>query len=398
MSQLIESNGASQVPTYYDYLKPSLKRAYSLLDPSTDNPDDFYVVDLMGMRDFMNNTECMDRAITTHGITQEIPPIRCYRLHDNVRNPVFGITLYETRNKISANNESIRYVSITTCTPSDSLFSGLVCKKGDLFRLKRYFNRQNKNGLIKYPPILKDGLLESIISNSIDFLSRRKQFEHYNVKLSRGLVLQGKPGNGKTMACKWLRALCGKGSYSTTSIAPASIEKSYRENTLNSLVNSADIVFFDDIDVSFFSRSNKNGAFGDAKVACALLAALDGVEGRSGTVRIFTTNERLMDIDPAFLRPGRIDKIYTFENPTPALREKLIKETWHEEIQQAFDISTLVDATEGLSFAEVEEIKTLIVHHKIKHDNWDLNEALDEFTGRIEKIGQKKSFGFAQED
>src|ERR671932_449330 len=90
------------------------------------------------------------------------------------------------------------------------------------------------------------------------------------------------------------------------------------------------------------------------------LSAMDGITVNEGVVFVFTTNCSLGLIDRAFKRPGRLDLVLHFKMPDAALRRRLM-ERWHADIRRGLDLDRAVATTEGYSFAEVEELKNLLV-------------------------------------
>lgn len=239
----------------------------------------------------------------------------------------------------------------------------------------------NKKQLIDRPPLLPAGFLEEILKNSIEFLTNYEKFSVYGTRPARGLVLRGDPGNGKTMTCKWIQVLAKKHNLSVETYTTADIEAYYKDDMLPHLMTGANIIFFDDIDISFLSRRKGNDS--NSKMACALLSAMDGIgDNKKGVARIFTTNEKVTDIDPAFLRPGRIDKVLTFYPPDSNIRRQVISSYWHKDIVEGINVDHLVASSEGFSFAELEEVKMLIVQGFIFDGNWDLSKALKDFKYR----------------
>src|SRR5690606_2237731 len=98
-------------------------------------------------------------------------------------------------------------------------------------------------------------------------------------------------------------------------------------------------------------------------VSCDLLSAMDnGCANDEISLRIFTTNESTDGFHPAFMRPGRIDRVFYFDNPTVEHRERLIN-TWHHELRSMIDAGTLAKKTDGLSYAEVDSIKNILCRH-----------------------------------
>jgi hypothetical protein len=75
---------------------------------------------------------------------------------------------------------------------------------------------------------------------------------------------------------------------------------------------------------------------------------------------VFTTNCPVDVIDPAFKRPGRIDLVLQLNPPTADLRRRLL-DRWHPEIRAGIDLDRAVAATDGWTFAEIDELKNLLI-------------------------------------
>ena len=131
------------------------------------------------------------------------------------------------------------------------------------------------------------------------------------------------------------------------------------------------VILFDDFDLGVRNREE----YGPTSHHSTFLGELDGVDAHNGVVYLFTTNARLSDLDPAFLRPGRIDQVVQFPRPDAALRRRAILEHWHADIRQALDVEFMVAATDGLSFAELTEIEKLLVLHFLDSGKWDWERA-----------------------
>jgi hypothetical protein len=229
------------------------------------------------------------------------------------------------------------------------------------------------------PPVLADGLLEEVVKNTVGFLKKAKRIEEYGVKIKRGILLMGDPGNGKTMLCRYIQKLCSQNGIDWGVITSADIDTAYGEKSLNDLFRQYTVSFFDDIDIQYMDRTKGNG-----KMACSLLTAMDGMLDSGHLVRIFTTNEEVKDLDKAFTRPGRIDKLITLKKPTESLRRKLIT-TWPEEIRNNISVEDCIQKSHDFSFAELEAIRTFLVTNKILgDDSWNLDLAFREFHCRRE--------------
>lgn len=307
-----------------------------------------------------------------------------------------GTVIYETRFM----EKPIRWAFFATFTPAMQATFASVAVRGTIFRLGRYFRRMTARDIDVKPPILPEGMLTTLQDNTLGFLKHEASLKEYGVKMRRGLLLTGPPGNGKTMACAWIRKLCKANNVSNGVVTGGEIDSVFKSgDSLDELFSQDTVTFFDDIDVGFLNRAK-----GDGKIACAVLAAMDGVVPRNHTIKIFTTNEDLNDIDPAFLRPGRIDVCVEFPKPTRELREQFIRERWHPEILAYLEgpkLLKLLHKTEDFSFAEVDAIRTLLVTNKLMGSKtWDLDGALLEFHAGREtfKVRKKRSVGFVDYD
>src|SRR5262249_44145320 len=108
------------------------------------------------------------------------------------------------------------------------------------------------------------------------------------------------------------------------------------------------------------------------------LSAMDGITINEGVVFVFTTNCSLDLIDRAFKRPGRLDVVLHFRPPDADLRRRLIG-GWHADVRSAINGEQAVASTDGHSFAEIEELKNLLVMHYMESGRWDWARALRQF-------------------
>jgi hypothetical protein len=346
-------------------LQDALPRAATLLNTST---DDLKVCNEWLMSRIHMKTIYSDRPVATYGTSKDLPFIINRRLHGH-GDPGVGFILYECYK-----NPHLKYLAYHVRTSQDYIHSYIITKKSDFFKIALNCRRLSKLLGTEKPPILREGLLEQIIKSSIYFLLNSKLVEKYDVRIKRGILLDGPPGNGKTMTCRYIQKLCTEKNLRWGVVTASDIDKAYCENTLDELFSRYAVTFFDDIDISYLSRKGGSG-----KIACSILSAMDGMNESNHTVRFFTTNEAIKDMDPAFVRPGRIDHRFIFNKPEANLRKELIL-SWSDEIVTNIDLIKIVDKTEGNSFAELEAIKSNLVTNFLFGDQtWNLDKALEEF-------------------
>jgi hypothetical protein len=245
-----------------------------------------------------------------------------------------------------------------------------------LYRIAQRRRRDSEPPTV--PPVLPTEQLDLLWKNTIGYLEgpNLSQIKAYGGRAKRGVLLTGSPGNGKTMACRWIWEACRQRRWDYRLVTPDNYRQARAHDSIEELfsVDRRGIVFFDDMDLALRDRETVH----ESEDQAVFLSALDGISSHEGVVFVFTTNCSLELIDRAFKRPGRIDLVLHFKAPDRKLRRQLM-ERWHEDIRAAVDLSAAVESTEGYSFAEVEELKNLLVMHFMDTGAWDWAWALRQF-------------------
>jgi chaperone BCS1 len=167
--------------------------------------------------------------------------------------------------------------------------------------------------------ILKPGEKEHLLQDLEKFRSSRDRYRRLGVPYHRGYLLYGPPGTGKTSLVSALGAKCGMSIYvvNLTDFADRTLKKAINDVPENS------IVLFEDIDCMRAGHRREQTetrelqavpADGREKKAepqigvtlSGLLNVLDGFFAPENVVFVMTTNH-MEQLDPALLRPGRID-------------------------------------------------------------------------------------------
>ncbi|GAA8847437.1 proteasome ATPase [Helicobacter pylori] len=161
-------------------------------------------------------------------------------------------------------------------------------------------------------------------------------YERHQLKAPKGVLLYGPPGNGKTMIAKAVAASLARkvaqrtGQDSATAYflnikGPELLNKYVGETERHIRLifhrareKSSDgtpvVVFFDEMDSLFRTRGSGVSSDVETTIVPQLLAEIDGVEGLDNVIVIGATNREDM-IDPAILRPGRLDVKIKIERP-----------------------------------------------------------------------------------
>jgi cell division protease FtsH len=194
----------------------------------------------------------------------------------------------------------------------------------------------------------------------VDFLKRPARFTKMGAKLPKGVILYGPPGTGKTLIAK---AIAGEGKVPFFSLSGSDFVEMYvgvgakrvRELFEEARKKSPSIIFIDEID-SLGSNRDASSNSEDRKTLNAILNEMDGFRENSGIVVIGATN-RLEDLDPAFIRPGRFDKHIAIALPDIKGRLEILKHhAQNKPLAPDVKLENLAKITMGMSGAYLETL------------------------------------------
>ncbi|KAI1111805.1 BCS1 N terminal-domain-containing protein [Nemania sp. NC0429] len=154
--------------------------------------------------------------------------------------------------------------------------------------------------------VLDKGVKEDIVNDAKDFLARRQWYVDRGIPYRRGYLLYGPPGSGKS---SFIQALAGELDYSVAMINLSEI--GVTDDKLAFLLTKLperSIVLLEDADSAFVNRKSRgaDGYSGGTVTFSGLLNALDGLSAGEERIAFLTTNHIEL-LDPALIRPGRVD-------------------------------------------------------------------------------------------
>ena len=182
----------------------------------------------------------------------------------------------------------------------------------------------------------------------------------YNVRSGGGILLYGPPGTGKTMIAK---AIAGELEATFFAIAPSEILNKWvgeSEKNIRKLFDTARrseraIIFLDEVEALTPPRRSSESGGVMQRVVPQILNELDGFDRKEGHTLLFlgATNEP-WNIDPAMMRPGRLDeKIYLGLPDEPARRKILELNMKEIPVSEDVDLDSVAHRLEGYSGADI---------------------------------------------
>lgn len=197
----------------------------------------------------------------------------------------------------------------------------------------------------------------------VDVLKDPAKYSGKGLRPVKGVILEGTPGNGKTLFARALAQEAGVNFIATKGADFQSAMMSMGPRKIRMLFNKGRrhkpcIIFIDEFD-SIGERRNYAGTGIDKennRIITAMLNEMDGFSANNGILVIGATNS-YASLDPALVRPGRFDLKYTIGNPDALTRTRLI-EIHSRDKSFAPDVTPeiLVTAFDGLSCAAIETV------------------------------------------
>jgi transitional endoplasmic reticulum ATPase len=180
------------------------------------------------------------------------------------------------------------------------------------------------------------------------------------IKPPRGILLYGPPGTGKTLLAK---AVANESGANFISIKGPELKSKWvgeSEKLIRDLFRRAKqvaptVIFFDEIDALVPKRGGQYGEHATETIVSQMLSEMSGLEELKGVVVVAATNRPDM-IDPALLRPGRIDRQILVPAPDEKARLEIFKIHTAAMPLKNVDIKDLAKKTEGFSGADIEAL------------------------------------------
>ncbi len=195
----------------------------------------------------------------------------------------------------------------------------------------------------------------------VDFLRDSKRFAKLGARVPKGILLYGPPGTGKTLLAKAVANESGANFYSQSASAFVEMFAGLGAARIRKLFEQARkdapaIVFIDELDAVGAARTGHGFNREQDQTLNQLLVELDGFNNHDHVVVMGASN-RLQDLDPALLRPGRFDRQILVSPPDLAGREAILNvHTRGKPLAADVDLSSIARQTAGLTGADLANI------------------------------------------
>ena len=196
-------------------------------------------------------------------------------------------------------------------------------------------------------------------------LKHPELFESLGIAQPKGVLLYGPPGTGKTLLaravahhtdCKFIRVsgselvqkYIGEGS------------RMVRELFVMAREHAPSIIFMDEID-SIGSSRVEGSSGGDSEVQRTMLELLNQLDGFEPTknIKVIMATNRLDILDPALLRPGRIDRKIEFPPPSVEARADILRiHSRKMNLTRGINLTKIAEKMNGCSGAELKGVCT----------------------------------------
>ncbi|GIQ80312.1 26S proteasome subunit P45 [Kipferlia bialata] len=188
-------------------------------------------------------------------------------------------------------------------------------------------------------------------------------FEALGIAQPKGVLLWGPPGTGKTLLA---RAVAHHTDCTFIRVSGGELVQKYigegsrmvRELFIMARAHAPSIIFMDEVDSIGASRGTASKASEVQRTMMELLNQLDGFEPVDNIKVIMATN-RIDILDPALLRPGRIDRKIEFPHPTEAARLDILKiHSRHMNVTRDVDMGAVATMAAKCSGADLKAVCT----------------------------------------
>jgi cell division protease FtsH len=202
------------------------------------------------------------------------------------------------------------------------------------------------------------------LKDVVDFLKTPEKYKRLGAKMTRGVLLVGEPGNGKTLLAK---AVAGEANCPFFSISGSDFIEVFvgvgasrvRDLFAQARKHAPSIIFIDEIDAVGRHRGSGLGGGHDEREQTLnqLLTEMDGFQTADESVIVLAATNRADVLDKALLRPGRFDRRVEVPYPDLVSREQILKvHMKNVKIDPDVNVHKIARGTPGFSGADLANL------------------------------------------
>jgi len=222
-------------------------------------------------------------------------------------------------------------------------------------------------------------------------------FESLGIAQPKGVILYGPPGTGKTLLA---RAVAHHTDCTFIRVSGSELVQKYigegsrmvRELFVMAREHAPSIIFMDEIDSIGSARMDSSGGGGDSEVQRTMLELLNQLDGFESTknIKVLMATNRLDILDPALLRPGRIDRKIEFPNPNEAARLDIVRiHSRRMNLTRGINLKKIADKLHGASGAEIKAVCTESGMYALRERRVHVSQ--EDFEMAVSKVMKKDS-------
>jgi cell division protease FtsH len=228
-------------------------------------------------------------------------------------------------------------------------------------RVKPHMVEPNSKTSVTFADVAGVEDAKAELQEVVDFLRDQKRFAKLGARVPKGLLLYGPPGTGKTLLAKAVAHESGASFYSQSASAFIEMFAGLGASRIRKLFatarkNAPSIIFIDELDAVGAARTGHGFNREQDQTLNQLLVELDGF-GPDVQGVVMGASNRIQDLDPALLRPGRFDRQLLVSPPDLAGREAILEvHTRGKPLAEDVDLGVVARHTAGLAGADLANI------------------------------------------
>src|SRR3989440_10263652 len=228
-------------------------------------------------------------------------------------------------------------------------------------RVKPKLVLPNSKSSVRWDEVAGLGEAKAELQEVVDFLRDPKRFARLGARVPKGILLYGPPGTGKTLLAKAVAHESGAQFYSQSASSFVEMFAGLGAARIRKLFETArkhapSIIFIDELDAVGAARGGHGFNREQDQTLNQLLVELDGF-ATGDQVVVMGASNRIQDLDPALLRPGRFDRQLLVAPPDLAGREKILEvHTRGKPLSSDIDLHAVARQTAGLAGADLANI------------------------------------------